>query len=76
MIIVKMFQRMPYAKQKITINDAKVQQKGLKIYDQFAIIKLWIKLNSILYIIHTRFRPNIEERNIMLYICIYIKQTT
>ena len=71
MIIVKMIQRMPYAKEKITINDAKVQKKGLKIHEQFAIIKLCIKLNSILNIIHTRFIPNIEERKIMLYISIY-----
>ena len=55
MIMVKMFQRTPHAKKKIPSNGATVHQKDLKSHEQFAITKSWIKLNSILYIIHIRF---------------------
>ena len=57
---------MLHAKEKLPTNGAKVNKKGWKIHDRFAIIKLWIKLNSTLHIIHTTLQSNIEERNMML----------
>ena len=52
---------MPHAKEKLHTNGAKVNKKGLKIHDRFAIIKLWIKLNSTLHIKHITVLPNIEK---------------
>ena len=60
-----------HAKEKLPTNGTKVHTKCLEIHESFLIIKLWIKLNSILYITHIRVCPNIEERDFNLYIWIY-----
>ena len=61
-----MCHNMPHDKEKLPTNGAKVNKKGLKIHDRFAIIKLWIKLNSTLHIKHITILPSIEKWNMML----------
>ena len=48
-----------HAKEKLPTNGAKVHTKGLQIHEEFLIIKLWIKLNATLHIIHNSFRETI-----------------